>query len=65
MDQLPKTAPILILHGMNDQHVDYSKLPPFTERLEEAGVPFKSVSFENGNHGIIEYKDEVRQRVND
>lgn len=63
VDELPKTAPILILHGMKDQHVAYSQIPAFSDSLESYGVPFKSVSFQNGNHGIIEYKDEVRSHV--
>ncbi|MGK7397435.1 MAG: alpha/beta hydrolase family protein [Candidatus Cyclobacteriaceae bacterium M3_2C_046] len=62
-DELPKTAPILILHGMNDQHVAYSQIPAFTDSLESFGVPFKSVSFENGNHGLIEYRNEVRNQI--
>lgn len=63
-DKLPRTAPILILHGMKDQHVTYSQIPAFTDSLEKFGIPFKSVSFKNGNHGIIEYKDDVRNLMN-
>ncbi|MDG1842078.1 MAG: prolyl oligopeptidase family serine peptidase, partial [Crocinitomicaceae bacterium] len=50
VDQLPKT-PILILHGMKDQHVDYSQIPPFTDSLEKYKIPFKSMSFKEDNHG--------------
>jgi len=62
-DKLPGTAPILILHGMKDQHVDYSQIPAFTDSLEIYGVPFKSISFKNGNHGIIEYKEDVNKLI--
>lgn len=63
--ELSKTAPILILHGMKDEHVDYSQIPAFTDSLEKHDIPFKSISFKDGNHGIIEYKEDVFVLIND
>ncbi len=63
VDKFPKTAPILILHGMKDEHVNYSQIPPFTDSLYKFKVPFKSVSFKEGNHGIMEYEEEVNELI--
>lgn len=62
-DQLPKKVPILILHGMKDQHVDYSQVPPFADSLEKYKIPFKLLSFKSGSHGIIEYKEGVLDNI--
>lgn len=62
-DKLPKIVPILIMHGMKDEHVDYSQVPIFADSLHKYGVPYKLVSFRKGNHGIIDYKADVRNRI--
>ncbi len=62
-DKLPKTTPILLLHGMNDQHVDYSQIPPFVDSLQKYAIPFKLLSFQDENHGIINHKVLVRKRI--
>ena len=62
VDKLPKT-PMLILHGMKDQHVDYSQIPPFLDSLEKYHVPFKSMSFENDNHGIKKHREFISLEI--
>jgi dipeptidyl aminopeptidase/acylaminoacyl peptidase len=63
VDKLPKTAPILILHGMKDQHVDYSQILPFADSLQKYNIPYKVVSFENDNHGIINHEEIVMELI--
>lgn len=60
-DRLPKTTPILILHGTQDQHVNYAQIPPFVDSLKRNNIPFKHVAFENDNHGINNHRKEVMQ----
>ena len=61
-DKLPKT-PMLILHGMNDKHVDYSQIPPFADSLDKYKIPYRLISFKNDNHGIVKHRDYVRKQI--
>lgn len=64
-DRFPKTTPILMLHGMNDQHVDYSQIPPFADSLQKYDIPFKLISFQDGDHGINSHREFVRRQIYD
>ena len=57
--ELPKKTPFLILHGMADQHVDYSQVEPFADSLDKYNVSYQLHSFENENHGISNQKERV------
>lgn len=63
VNQFPTTTPLLLLHGINDQHVDYSQIPPFTDSLQKYAIPFNVVSFQEDNHGIINHKELVSKRI--
>lgn len=60
-DKLPKNSPILILHGSQDQHVNYSQIPPFVDSLKQNGIPFKHILFKDDNHGINNHRNVVMQ----
>ncbi len=62
-NKLPTSVPILILHGMKDEHVNYSQIPPFTNELDKYNIPYNCVSFKNGNHGIKEYETKVNELI--
>ena len=55
--------PLLILHGTEDQHVDYSQIPPFADSLSKYQKPYKLLSYEGENHGIVGKKEEVMTEV--
>lgn len=49
-DQFPKTAPILLLHGTNDQRVPKEQSLELAAELERLGHPHKLVLIEGGGH---------------
>ncbi|MFY0687573.1 MAG: prolyl oligopeptidase family serine peptidase [Cyclobacteriaceae bacterium] len=62
-DQLPSNIPILILHGTEDQHVNYSQIPPFVDSLKAHGIPHKLISFKGDNHGLKNNIDLAKERI--
>lgn len=63
--ELPENTPMLLLHSMEDAHVDYSQLPVFADSLDAYEISYKLVSFKHGRHGLIEHMDQVRGLVSD
>lgn len=59
-DELPRTLPILILHGQSDKSVSLASALRMAAILQELKHPFKMVVYENGSHGLTEYSDEIR-----
>lgn len=63
VEQLPKKIPHLILHSKTDKHVAYSQTGPLLDSLKNHAVPYKMVSFENDNHGILNHQKEVTELI--
>jgi dipeptidyl aminopeptidase/acylaminoacyl peptidase len=65
-DKLPKTTPILILHGTADWRAPVkSNAINMSAALLEAKVPFRMLLFEGGQHGVTEHRDEMRRITHD
>lgn len=62
-DSLPLSSPLLILHGMQDDHVHYSQAEELTEKLDKNNIPYQFISFKNDNHGILNHQKEVEEKI--
>lgn len=45
-------VPTVMLHGAQDQVVPFSNATALADRLEELGLPYELIVFENSNHGL-------------
>lgn len=54
-----KTTPILLLHGTADWRVVPEESLNMAKALQKAGVPYRLVMFEGGDHGLNEFDAEV------
>ncbi len=64
-DKLPKTTPILLLHGTADWRVIPEESLHMSLELQKEKVPYRLVMLEGGDHGLSEYRDEVNELVKD
>ncbi|VAW13775.1 hypothetical protein MNBD_BACTEROID03-2225 [hydrothermal vent metagenome] len=64
-DKLPKTTPILLLHGTADWRVIPEESLNMALALQKEKVPYRLVMLEGGDHGLSEYRDEVNELVKD
>ena len=62
-DKLAKTTPILLLHGTADWRVVPESSLNMALALQKAGVPYRLVMFEGGDHGLNEFDQEVDDMV--
>lgn len=60
-EKLPRTTPLLLLHGSADWRVKPAQALAMVSKLYETKHPFRFVFFEGGDHGLTEYRPEVRQ----
>lgn len=52
VDEIPKTTPILLLHGGNDERVNVDNAKLMDKKLTELKHPHKLVIYEGDNHAI-------------
>ena len=65
-DKLPKTVPILLLHGTADWRAPVkTNAINMAAALFDAKVPFRMVIFEGAQHGVVEFRDEARRIMRD
>ena len=62
-DRLPAETPLLLLHGSADWRVSPKQSLDMARALLEAKRPFRLMIFEGGDHGLTEYREEVRGHV--
>ena len=62
-NQLPKTTPILLLHGNSDWRVKSDQSLKMALKLEKHRIPYKLVIYEGGDHGITEHRKLVNAQV--
>ncbi len=62
-DKLPKTTPILLLHGTSDWRVIPEQSLTMALQLQKYHVPYRLLMFEGGDHGLTEFRTEVNQQV--
>lgn len=65
LDELKSPAPMLILHGDNDQQVRVENALSLAEKLAERTYPHKLVIYKQGDHGLTRYKQQVHQETID
>ena len=62
-DKLPKTTPILLLHGTSDWRVIPEESLNMAAELQKEKVPYSLVMYEGGDHGLSEFRQEVDDQV--
>jgi len=62
-DKLPKTTPILLVHGTSDWRVIPEQSIKMALELQKYKVPYRLVMFEGGDHGLSEFRKEVNAQV--
>jgi len=62
-DKLPKTTPILLLHGTSDWRVIPEESLNMATELQKSKVPYSLVMYEGGDHGLSEFRQEVDDQV--
>lgn len=65
VDQLPKTTPILLLHGGADGNVSPSQPLELAAKLVEHQIPYRLIIYEGENHSISNKRAEVQHEVSD
>ncbi|MGW1809243.1 alpha/beta hydrolase family protein [Streptomyces sp. NPDC002078] len=63
-DQLPKTVPLLMVHGANDQRVSPLSSIELSQKLWESGnTNFRLLVLDNDDHGVTVHRDEAMRQV--
>lgn len=62
-NQFSKKVPILILHGTSDWRVKPQQSLNMAQEFTKYRIPYRLIMFEGGDHGILEFKDEVEDNV--
>ncbi len=63
VDELPKNIPLLVLQGGADRAVSPIENLEFVSRVQKAGIPNRFIMYENGDHGLNDYRDEVFEEL--
>ena len=61
ISELPNKAPILILHGSNDDRSSVDNAYIFKEQFKKHKIPHKIVIYENGDHKLLNYINEFHK----
>lgn len=62
-NSFPKNVPLLMLHGNADWRVKPEHSLNLALEFEKYRIPYRLIMFEGADHGINEYKQEVRDHV--
>jgi len=62
-DRLPKSLPILVLHGASDNRVALDSALDLANELKNQEIPFRLVVYENGNHSLLNHRVSVNQEI--
>lgn len=60
LDELPQSAPILLIHGTEDKRVDPQQSRIMAGALEKNGHPHKLMMIEGGDHGLFTHREQLR-----
>jgi len=63
VDKIPKTTPILMLHGTADWRVVPQMALDLASSFQKSAIPYRLILFEGGDHGLSEHTLEVDQQV--
>lgn len=56
-------APLLLLHGTNDQKVHYSQAAKLDDQLTQMGKEHKYILYPNGDHPLTQYFHEYNEEI--
>lgn len=59
IEKFSKRTPLLLMHGTRDTRVHYSQSIRLAEKLIEHGTPTRLMLFEDGNHGLTQFRRET------
>ncbi len=62
-DKLPKSVPILLLHGTADWRVNPLDSIHMAEELYKNKIPYRLVMFDGADHNLSEYKSEANEMM--
>jgi dipeptidyl aminopeptidase/acylaminoacyl peptidase len=62
-DKIPKTTPVLLLHGGNDERVNVNNAKDMDKKLTELKHPHKLVIYEGDNHSIGMHRKELEAEL--
>lgn len=62
-DKIPKTTPILLLHGENDERVNVTNAKAMAKKLTELKQPHKLVIYEGDNHSLSAHRDDMKKEL--
>lgn len=62
-NQFSKNVPILILHGTSDWRVKPEQSLNMAQEFTKYRIPYRLIMFEGGDHGIMEFREEVEEQV--
>lgn len=62
-EKLPRSTPILILHGQLDANVTVNSALDLAAELQLREIPYRLVIYENGTHALFEYKQPVNTEL--
>lgn len=62
-DKIPKSTPILLLHGGNDERVAVANAKAMDKKLTELKHPHKLVIYEGDNHSIGNHRKEMQDEL--
>jgi dipeptidyl aminopeptidase/acylaminoacyl peptidase len=65
VEELPKSTPILVAHGLSDWRVSPVQALNMSAALLEHAVPHRLVMYEGADHGIAEQRDAFHEQVRD
>ncbi len=53
------SCPLLIIHGKKDERVPFACIQPFLDALDEAGHPYETLIYPDGDHFLQPYGQEI------
>ena len=62
-NKFSKEVPILMLHGTSDWRVKPEQSLNMALEFTKYRIPYRLIMFEGGDHGILEFRDEVEEQV--
>ena len=63
VNEIPKTVPILLLHGTADGNVPATQSISLSQRFYETRQPFRLILYEGGVHSLDQFRNEYEAEI--
>jgi dipeptidyl aminopeptidase/acylaminoacyl peptidase len=63
IDDLPRSSPILLIHGAKDERVNVEQSKLLAKALSDKSYPHKLVIYEGDKHGLVQNRDELIKEI--